>query len=166
MLYADWFNESPLSQQAAERYFLESVPTNLCATPGQTDDEYTSILHAKLETVRHAQNLHVHSAFFVKAACTKINLCYNGSSLFKEYISTYEGGSADCVDFTTVREGTAYSLTCLGAVAEHEKYNLAEGNYFLNMSYYMLERGAAFCTDPNLNLTLATMSVRCATAVG
>ena len=43
-------------------------------------------------------------------------------------------------------------------VLEHEKYNLAEGFYVVNMTYHLLQRGAAFCTDPQRDETLRRMA--------
>ena len=47
---------------------------------------------------------------------------------------------------------------CALQVLKHEKFNLAEGYYFLNISYSLLARGAAFCREPDLEARVATLS--------
>lgn len=42
---------APSSQQAAQRAFMRSIGTKLCARPSQSDDEYTTILHGMLAEV-------------------------------------------------------------------------------------------------------------------
>jgi len=109
------------NQQDAERAFLNAIDTSLCANPQQTEDEYTTILHEMFKEVRTHVNRHVHSAFWVKSACGEIDVCYDS-----RYPPTLE---------------------CLLVVLDHEKYNLAEGFTFVNISYTLLARGADFCTD-------------------
>ena len=160
-LHTYYFKEAPDSQQLMEREFLANVsaPMGLCANANQTEEEYTEKLHGMLDVVRTAINRHVHSAFWVKSVCTKVNICYNSSKLFKTYEETFTGGE-QCAypDFLDVRDGSAYSITCLGSVLTHEKYNLVEGFYFANMCYFMLEQGSAFCRDPQLPTILEIMS--------
>jgi len=163
-----WFNEASNSQQMEERAFLANVTTMLCASPEQSDEEYTTILHGMLQLARDAINRHVHSAFMVKSLCGLLTgQYYDGQKLNNYYYNHFTGGK-DCApekmvygpNFDKVGSRAALGHTCLETVAAHEKYNLAEGFYFLNMSMHLLERGAAFCQDPDVGETLATMSAQ------
>lgn len=59
-------NATHTNQQTAELAFVQQLETRLCATSGQSEDEFTEILHSMLEEVRVHINRHVHSAFWVK----------------------------------------------------------------------------------------------------
>ena len=151
-----WFKEAADSQQELEKLFLRNVSTLLCANPEQSDDEYTTILHSMLQLVRDAINRHVHSAFWVKATCAYLDdNCFDVTKLYASY---YYMPNANRSGLCTPKNDVAGMDSCLGAVLTHEKYNLAEGNFFLNMSYQMLERGAEFCLDPDLESILATLT--------
>jgi len=163
-----WFNEASNSQQMEERAFLANVTTTLCASPEQSDEEYTTILHGMLQSTRDAINRHVHSAFLVKSYCGMVTgQIYDSRSLNNYYQNHFTGGK-DCApekmvygpNYDKIDSRAALGHTCLEVVAAHEKYNLAEGFYFLNMSMHLLERGAAFCQDPDVGETLATMATQ------
>jgi len=156
--HAFYFDDSSISQQAMERRFMENVSHVLCANPRQSDDEYTEILHGMLQTARDANTRHVNSAFYIKYLGAFMGKRYNISELIHIYEAD-SGLSDGCVNFSGLEDTcVADTLPVLSAVLKHEKYNLAEGFYFLNMSYFMLEQGAAFCHDPNLGATLDRMS--------
>ena len=148
-----WFKEAPGGQQMQQRAFLENVTSQLCANPDQEEDEFTTIFHQMLQTARDAIAIHTHSAFWVKSTCVRLSRCYSASALFDTYDQTY-GASEDVCD----EEREEENPSCLGTVMAHEKYNLVEGYYFLNMTYHILNQGAAFCLDPNLESVLAEMS--------
>jgi len=148
-----WFKEAPSSQQMSQRAFLENVTTQLCADPAQTEDEYMTIFHNMLQIARDAIAIHTHSAFWVKSTCVRLSRCYAAEALFDTYNLTY-GATEDVCD----EERTEENPSCLGTVMAHEKHNLVEGYYFLNMTYHILNQGTAFCLDPNLESVLAEMS--------
>ena len=156
--HAFYFDDSSISQQPMERQFMKNVSHVLCANPRQSDDEYTEILHGMLQTARDAITRHVNSAFYIKYVGAVMGKRYNISQLIDIYEAD-SGLSEGCVN-PSGTEGVciADTLPVLSAVLKHEKYNLAEGFYFLNMSYFMLEQGSAFCRDPNLGATLDKMS--------
>jgi len=151
--HAYWFDKAPNSQQAEERNFLASIPTVLCAEPEQSDDAYTQRLHGMIQVARAAINRHTHSAFWVKATCAELDtICWKPGVIQATYFSNVTNDEVcDLVD-------DHYALSCLQEVLVHEKHNLAEGTYFANMTNYMIERGGAFCRDPNLESVLTTMS--------
>ena len=83
-----WFEEGPTSQQAEERLFMKNVTRVLCADPGQSDDDYTGILHGMLRVVRDAITRHVNSAFYIKAVAAHFGDGYNISQLVNLYSAT------------------------------------------------------------------------------
>jgi hypothetical protein len=141
-----WFAKS--NQQDGQRTFLESASTSLCANPKQTDNEYMVILHGMLDEVRTHINRHVHSAFWVKAACAEIDRCYDSND-------RNENSPLTAVVNTTIPFLLKEANGCLSTVLEHEKYNLAEGFTFVGIQYTLLSRGAAFCTDPKRDAILS-----------
>ena len=159
-----WFKEAANSQQEMEKLFIANVSNFLCADPEQSDEAYTTILHSMLKQVRDAINTHTHSAFWVKSTCAALDdPCFDVTKLYKNFHGYFPStpNETQCTEVHDV----AGMDSCLGAVLTHEKHNLAEGFYFLNMSYYMLERGAEFCLDPNLKSILATMTVEMQTMI-
>ena len=159
-----WFNEADISQQTQQRIFVQNISTALCAVPGQSEDEYMKILNGMLEPVRDAINRHVHSAFWVKSVCGAImGKQYSAFELEKVYQDHF--GITDCnirqmhygPNANVIGGRFALGLTCLGAVMSHEKYNLAEGFYFANLSNHLVAAGASFCRDPKLESTVSTM---------
>ena len=99
--------------------------------------------------VRVHINRHVHAAFWVKATCADLNDRFVDSSFIripgKELIPYDTFGDPDHI---TAGSGMSVSQTCLISIDQHEKYNLAEGFTFVNISYSLLGGGAAFCSDP------------------
>lgn len=162
-----WFKSSNISQQTQERAFLEGITTQLCADADQSDDAYFQILHGMLDVVRVAINRHVFSAFWVKATCARlVGTSYRIDELSEFYNETWRG-SQDCMLNSSISSGRDSSISlgrdalavgCLETVMLHEKYNLAEGFYFVNMSMFMVEQGAAFCRRPDLPAVVATLS--------
>jgi len=149
------------NQQSGQRAFLQRVSTELCARPSQSEDEYTTILHSMLDEARTHINRHVHSAFWVKTNCdTLADACFNTTVLRQATMEALEPKALEAAQDDGVlnyHRGHAGGLSCMEYVLEHEKYNLAEGFTFANISYSLLSRGAAFCTDPSYETTLAEM---------
>ena len=100
-------------------------------------------------------NRHVHAAFWVKATCAGLNDPFVDSSFIripgKELIPYDTFGDPDHI---TAGSGMSVSQTCLISIDQHEKYNLAEGFTFVNISYSLLGGGAAFCSDPQRATTV------------
>lgn len=137
------------NQQDGQRNFLRKISTSLCARGhDQTDDEYTTILHGMLDEVRTHINRHVHSAFWVKATCAEIDLCYYNRE-------DVPGLPLDALINSTLTYLLPEVNLCLDTVLLHEKYNLAEGFTFVDIQYTLLSRGAAFCTDPERDAILS-----------
>ena len=101
-------------------------------------------------------NRHVHAAFWVKATCAELNDHFVDSSFIripsKELIPYDSFGDPDHI----IADSGAMHLsqTCFSSINQHEKYNLAEGFTFVNISYSLLGGGAAFCSDPQRATTV------------
>ena len=87
----------------------------------------------------------MHSAFWVKAVCSGLDdYCFN-----KPDWDVLNTGKKWTVSFPdSAEDGEVEFDACFTSLLEHERYNLAEGERFVNISYTLLEWGASFCTDP------------------
>ena len=149
-----YFDEAQDGQQPQERRFMERIPTELCVNPRQSEDAYMAILHSILSDARAGIARHVHSAFWVKAAFAKFgDACYDATSIYAAYFAGAGAFEADSSDVFLAK-----TIPILEAVLRHEKYNLAEGWFFVNMTYSMLAQGAAFCRDAGLKAKVAVMT--------
>ena len=100
-------------------------------------------------------NRHVQSAFAVKHACAAVD---SDANCFPSHEGT-TAATAPPIDMLAPTERyDRVSGGCLTAILEHEKYNLGEGFAFLKLSMSLIERGAAFCTDPNRTAVFAEMN--------
>ena len=82
---------------------------------------------------------------------------YDAQGIYDVFLA---GVGANDTTYYTAENGTKLSSTfpALMAVMNHEKYNLAEGFYFLNMTMQMLSEGASFCLDADIAGKVARMS--------
>lgn len=98
-----------------------------------------------------AVNRHVHSAFWVKHACAALTYtCYETAlppemGYMKNIAWSGEGVGGD-------------SYPCVQSVLDHEKFNIAEGYYFQNLSLTLLSTGPSFCQRPDLGAQLEVMA--------
>ena len=104
-------------QQAAERTFVASLPTELCGAAHAATDmlAYQSALNALLVPMRNAIVRHTHAAFFIKDVCISAEI--------------------------------PHTDWCGAAVLDHEPFNVVEGNFIHSLSSQLLHAGPAFCAQ-------------------
>jgi len=130
------------SAPSSSRSSRTSAPTR-----DQSDDEFTENLLGKLDEARTHINRHTHAAFYIKEMCGNADEpCLNTT----DYITNLPQSTGKVHGYT--QQGL-----CFQHVLEHEKYNVAEGFDFVNISMTILKAGASFCKDPQLTETVAQM---------
>jgi len=148
----------PSDQQSGELEFANSIEA-LCENPNQTDDEFTEGVLRLLEPVRTHIARHTSAAFWIKSACAIFDsTCFDDDAycdggppgdLGCSFVMPFDEHSTP-TSSCYVRNGVNTQIqTCQMSILQHERYNIAEGMAFHNMSLGLLSAGPQFCSDPN-----------------
>jgi len=149
-----------MGQQLAERTFLEQAEGQLCAsTPSAS--EYERRLFELLAPVERSVARHIHAAFFVKSACSR--LAEHSEERMKRHILQDSGTTVDenagsrlpverlgrtsWGDGPEARCLAKESAICPTPILRHEPYNVAESLGFWAIWYEMLQAGPALCAS-------------------
>ena len=149
---------SPSDQQSGELEFANSIEA-LCENPNQTDDEFTEGVLNLLGPARTHISRHTSAAFWVKSACGAFDAaCFDDDAYCDG--GPPDGGLACSIvqpfDEHSTPTSSCYAnngvntqiQTCQMSILQHERYNIAEGQAFHNMSLSLLAAGPQFCSDP------------------